>query len=365
MHIRPYAETDQAMWDAYVHNHNDATYCHLSQWKQVIEQSYGHKAHYLMAINEDGQMAGLLPLVHLKSLLFGNSLVSMPYLDMGGILADNPEAFQALLNEAQEIGKQLRADHIELRYNKPTPWLFPNSSAPDPSNSTNPTNPINLSSSLTPKVRMLLDLPESAEALMKSFKAKLRSQIRKPIKDGLKAKIGGIELLDDFYKVFSVNMRDLGSPVHSKKLIAIVLSRFSEKARVVAVYLDTRPIAASIIFGFKSVLQNPWASSLREYSRLSPNMLLYWTMIEYAFDNGFTTFDFGRSSPEEGTYRFKKQWDSNEAPLYWHSLQLRAAALDDQPNQKSKFKKAIDYWKKLPLPVANFLGPRIRKYISL
>ena len=156
MHIRPYADADQAVWDAYVLSHPDATYCHLSQWKQVIEQSYGHKTHYLMAINEDGQMAGLLPLVHLKSLLFGNSLVSMPYLDMGGILADNQEAFQALLTEAMKIGKQLRADHIELRHHKPTPWQYSN-----PTNPTNPINPINSINSLTPKVRMLLDLPKS------------------------------------------------------------------------------------------------------------------------------------------------------------------------------------------------------------
>jgi len=212
---------------------------------------------------------------------------------------------------------------------------------------------------------MLLTLPKSSETLMKSFKSKLRSQVKKPIKEGLKSKVGGLELLDDFYKVFSINMRDLGSPLHSRKLIKHVLEEFSEKARIVLVYKDSEPLACSIIVGFNDTLENPWASALRQYNRLSPNMLLYWTMLEYACENRYKYFDFGRSTPDEGTYRFKEQWGAKPEPFHWHFISLNGQPINEDTSEKSKFDKAIQYWQKLPVPVTKILGPMIRKHIGL
>jgi FemAB-related protein (PEP-CTERM system-associated) len=212
---------------------------------------------------------------------------------------------------------------------------------------------------------MLIELPESSEILMKSFKSKLRSQIKKPLKEGLKAKNGGLELLNDFYKVFTVNMRDLGSPVHSKTLIRNVLEEFRDDAKIVMVYKGSEPVACSLIMGFNDVLENPWASALRKYSRLSPNMLLYWKMLEYGCENGFKKFDFGRSTPGEGTYKFKEQWGAKPEPLHWHCISLNGRPKDTGLSEKSKFDKAIQYWQKLPVPVTRILGPRIRKYIGL
>ena len=215
------------------------------------------------------------------------------------------------------------------------------------------------------KTRMLLNLPESSEELMKSFKSKLRSQIKKPVKEGLKSKIGGLELIDDFHEVFLVNMRDLGSPVHSKKLIQNVIEEFSEKAKIVIVYKEAQPIACSLFVAFEDTLENPWASALRKYSRLSPNMLLYWTMLEYACDNGFKYFDFGRSSPDEGTYKFKKQWGAKPFPLHWQYISLDGKSIEKEISEKSKFDKAIGYWKKLPVVITRLVGPSIRKHIGL
>ncbi len=200
---------------------------------------------------------------------------------------------------------------------------------------------------------------------MKSFKSKLRSQIRKPIKEGLCAKIGGLELLDDFYDVFSVNMRDLGSPVHSKKLMQNVLEEFTGSAKIVVVYKGEEPVACSMIAGYKDTLENPWASALREYSRLSPNMLLYWAMLEYACDNSYDYFDFGRSSPNEGTYKFKEQWGAKAAPLHWHYISLNGQQLGEETSEKTKFEKAIWYWQKIPVPITKIIGPMIRKHIGL
>jgi len=185
------------------------------------------------------------------------------------------------------------------------------------------------------------------------------------MKEGLTSKIGGIELLNDFYKVFAINMRDLGSPVHSKRMLGNVLEEFPENSRIVIVYKEDQPIACSMVVGFKDILENPWASSLKEYSRLSPNMLLYWAMLEYACDNGFAYFDFGRSSPDEGTYKFKEQWGPKPMPLHWQYAILNGQPEDAGVTEKSKYLKAIGYWQKLPVWVTKIIGPRVRKHIGL
>jgi len=278
---------------------------------------------------------------------------------MGGILADDIEMEKALLSEAAKIANKLKANNIELRHTQPFTWKIEESSQSGLSCLKIHT------ATKSHKVRMLLELPDSSEVLMKSFKSKLRSQIKKPLKEGLKTKIGGLELLDDFYNVFSINMRDLGSPVHYKKIVKHVLGEFPEKSRIVMIYKDDEPLACSIIVGFRDTLENPWASALRQYSRLSPNMLLYWSMLEYASDNGFKYFDFGRSSPDEGTYKFKQQWGAKPTPLHWHYISLNNQPINEDTSEKSKFEKTIQYWKKLPVPVTRVIGPRIRKYIGL
>ena len=144
-----------------------------------------------------------------------------------------------------------------------------------------------------------------------------------------------------------------------------VLGDFSECSKIVAVYKDQEPVAAALVLGFNQVLRNPWASALRAYASLSPNMLLYLRMLEYACDNGYHTFDFGRSTTGEGTYKFKEQWGAAPAPLYWHYLSLDGKVPNPEGLGKGKFEKAIRYWQKLPLFVTKIIGPSIRKHISL
>ena len=366
VHIREIQSADASKWDAYVHSHPRATLYHLYGWRTVLEKAYGHKTCYLAATNSTNPVnssnstnpiIGLLPMVHLKHVLFGNTLISMPFFDLGGILADDEKTEQALLNHAIRLGKKMKASTIELRHAQPLSCL-------NSTNSINPTNPASVATRSN-KVRMLLNLPNSSDYLMKSFKSKLRSQIKKPMKEGLVAKIGGFELIQDFYHVFSVNMRDLGSPVHSSRLMKSVLDEFPKHARIVMVYGTHGPMACSLIMGFKDTLENPWASSLRQYSRLSPNMLLYWSMLAYACDNGFIRFDFGRSTPGEGTCRFKKQWGAQPYPLHWHYIFLKGHRPADAPDHRSRFESLVRYWQKLPVPVTRLVGPLIRKHIGL
>ena len=379
--VRLYQNSDKQLWDAYVMRHPDSTHCHLSGWREVIEKTYGHKACYLIAerscgtnnssnsINSSNAVVGLLPLIHIKSLIFGNQLVSMPFLNYGGILADNEETQIALLSEAVKLGQKVKASTIELRHLKPLTISVPptssDSSNPmNPSNSSNPSNPINCVTK-THKVRMLLQLPESSDELFKSYNAKLRSQIRRPQKEGMDAIVGGAELLDDFYKVFTVNMRDLGSPVHSKNLFREILNHFDQNVKIGIVTYKGQSVAAGMIIRFKNIIEIPWASTLKKYNQFSPNMLLYWSFLEYACKNGHQYFDFGRSTPGEGTHRFKEQWGAKPFPMYWHNIVLNGKPAGNNESEKSRYEKAIRYWKRLPLPISNMIGPYIRKHISL
>jgi len=390
MVIKPIQPPHTRAWDEYVKASPKANLYHLSGWQNIIEKTYGHKTYYLMATRDtDGaklsvrnyelsansyelnpdNIVGILPLVHLKHFIFGNILISLPFFDLGGILADNEDSGKALLSEAIKLAHELKANTIELRHVEPLPWLTESSQLTAHSSTERPQTAYELSAksytTKSHKVRMVLTLPDSSRELMKSFKAKLRSQIKKPIKEGLLSKVGGLELLNDFYNVFLINMRDLGSPVHSKNLMQNVLDKFPDTSHIVVVYKGKNPVACSMVVGFKDTLENPWSSSLRKYSRLSPNMLLYWTMLEYACDHGFQYFDFGRSSPDEGTYKFKEQWGAKPTPLHWHYISLHGKTISEETSEKSRFQNAIRYWQKLPVSVTKVLGPPIRKHIGL
>jgi FemAB-related protein (PEP-CTERM system-associated) len=354
---------DSILWDAYVSAHPRATLYHLSGWLQVVRKSYGHKVYSLAACERSGagagRITGVLPLVHIKHPLFGNRLVSMPFFDMGGILADSPEIGKTLLGHALSLARRVGASALELRHTDPIQLDGETSFR----SRLNPDSPI--CRTWSQKVRMLLDLPDSPEALLKSFKSKLRSQINRPLKGGLQIKSGGVELVDEFYGVFLENMRDLGSPVHSRTLIKNAVLEFSERARVFVVYQNRTPLAASLALGFNGMLMNPWASALRRFSHLSPNMLLYWGMLEHATQNGYAKFDFGRSTLGEGTFRFKEQWGAKPSPLHWQYIGWNAAGSENGSELSRRFELAAAVWKRLPLVVTRVFGPAVRKYISL
>jgi serine/alanine adding enzyme len=383
--------SDRKTWDDYVLGHPSGAFSHLWSVAEAIKIAYRHDVYFLMAMRASGAVnsfaaspeglhpggapgsdaagkipccngrqrpVGILPLVHIRHLLLGNSLVSLPFFDFGGMVCDDESAEAALLDEARRIGIRVGAKHIEIRHRS-----LPMENPSEPKAVDGAPNSIIRSH----KVRMVLQLPESSQELMKSFKSKLRSQITKAMREGLRLKIGGEDLLDDFYRVFAKNMRDLGSPVHSEGFIAAFLHGLPEQARVFAVVKDNRTLAASIAFAFKDTVMNPWASSLRAFSRLNPNMLLYWGMLEYACDNGFRIFDFGRSTPGEGTYRFKEQWGAKPVTSPWQLIAFNGRAPEGHGgiSESKAFRFAGEVWQRLPVGLTRVVGPHIRKYISL
>jgi serine/alanine adding enzyme len=380
-------------WDRFATDNASGCVYHLLAWKNAIARSYSHDTDYLIATSArnganasltraggpggvapdstgGGAVLGILPLVHIRHWLFGNSLVSMPFCDAGGVLAADGLVERMLVEHGLRGADSLKVPVLELRQYRPLACFddqeFCGEASPHGQREVRAVPGWRVSvATLGGKVRMLIGLPGSPDELMQSFKAKLRSQIRKPIKDGLTVKIGGVELLDDFYDIFAANMRDLGSPVHSRQFILQILLGFPERAKVFVVYGEGVPMACSMTLGFNGVLSNPWASSLRQYGRFAPNMLLYWSMLEYACQQGYATFDFGRSTVDEGTYRFKEQWGAKPAPLYWYRFSRESRPSSETTSESRWMIRASECWKRLPVRVTRILGPRIRQYISL
>ena len=349
MKIRIATPEDKSAWDAYVDNHPNAAPYSLFAWKNAVEEAYGHESCYLLA-EEDGTLRGVLPLFHFRIPLWQRNLVSLPFCDMGDILADNAEVRMALASEAVSLAQKRKVKSLEIRSGSEN--LF--------SGDYGWNVRVN-----TGKVRMLLRLPDSSEELWKGFKSKLRSQIRKAEKNGLTFSWGHTEALDAFYDVFSRNMHDLGSPVHSKKWFAKIIEHYGANARMGLVYCEDQPVGCGIILFTRHTVSIPWASTLREYNRMAPNMMLYWNFLKFAADTHKKTFDFGRSTPGEGTYRFKKQWGAIPEPLYWYCLTKIEIDQERRKPEASRRGRLALLWSKMPLSVANVLGPEIRKFISL
>ena len=326
----------------YLNTSDQSSLYHDYLWGEVIWKSFHQKTYYLICEDKDGSIQGILPLVHLKSLLFGNILVSMPFFNYGGVITKEETPRDLLIQEAIRIAKEKNCNYLELRQEMPLNNGF---------------------SVKTNKVSMRLCLPKSPEELWKSFPSKLRSQIRVPQKAGMSVRIGRMEELDNFFTVFSINMRDLGTPVYPLRFFRNILEGFPENTRICTVYQENMPVASGFLAGWKDKLEIPWASSLRQFNRMSPNMLLYWSCMAFACEQGYAIFDFGRSTVGESTFRFKEQWGALPVPLYWHFWMPRNKPVPDLTTKNPKYRIAISLWKRLPLPVTRFLGPRIVKNI--
>lgn len=324
-----------AEWDAFVDVATDASPYHRYRLRQLVRDVFDRDTYYFAA-RLGGRIGGVLPIVRLKSRLFGDFLVSLPYFNYGGVLAESASVRQRLLDRGCELARELGVAHLELRHRAPSFDSLP---------------------ARTDKVTMLLDLRGSPEELWKALSSKVRAQIKRPQREGAVGTHGGAELLGDFYQVFAENMRDLGTPVYPRRFFAEMLEAFPGNARLFVVRLADEPVAAAFVVGYRQTLEIPWASSLRRANSLGVNMLLYWNVLEFASQNGYATFDFGRCSVDSGTYRFKKQWGAQPLQLHWHYWLRDGGELPRINHANPKYEAAVAAWRRLPLAVANRLGP--------
>lgn len=335
-------DTPPPGWDRFAEAHPEGKIYHLGKWNQIISRTFGHSVKYIV-LKKAGEIAGILPLTEFRSRLFGQFAVSLPFINYGGPLLAEAELAGPLHAFLAEMRARNKYDYIELRFDSLRETALP---------------------SKRHKVTFFLDLPGDSEELWNSLKSKLRSQVRRPMKEEMTARAGGMELLEEFYRVFAMNMRELGTPVLPKVFFKNILENFPGNAFITVVYTRERQaVAASFLIGYKNVMEIPWASSLRDFNRLSPNMLLYWESLKLAIEKGCNRFDFGRCTPDSGTYRFKKQWDAREHPLCWAYVLPNGDKLPELNPENEKFALAIKIWTKLPLGVTKILGPQIIKNI--
>ena len=331
----------QQEWDRFVGSHPNASGYHAWNWRRVFEEAFGHETIYLAAREHD-EIVGILPLVMFRSRLFGHFAVSLPFVNYGGVCARDAEVADALVERARAIAVERRLAHVELRH---TARLLPHLPAREH------------------KVGMYLSLERDAARAWDAIDRKARNHVRKAEKSGLTTRAGGKELLDPFYRVFAHNMRDLGTPVYAIRFFERVLAAFPDSARVYLVDKGDVTIAGGITLAHRATLEVPWASSLRQYRPLCPNNLMYWRIIEDAIAAGWRTLDFGRSTPNEGTFHFKQQWGAEPRPLHWEYVLRDGGELPNLSPSNPRYRKAIDLWTRLPLPITNLIGPHIIRSI--
>lgn len=326
-------------WDEFLKQH--ATTYHYSVWLDVIKKSFGHDSVVLAAVDENGNILGGLPLTFFSSKIFGKFAVSIPFVNYGGVISIYFDIAIALIEKTQLICAEQKLSHMEIR-----------------------TMQVGLAqNALDKKVSMVLELPETDEILDKQLGTKLRAQYKKAEEYKPTYKVGKLGLLNDFYQVFSRNMRDLGTPVYSKDWFANILLSPEIKSAILIVYMDGKPVSAGFLVGNDIMLEIPWASTIQSANAKNANMWMYRRILSYAIAEGYQFFDFGRSTMGAGTYKFKKQWGALPYQHYWYYVLAGGNQKPELNPDNPKFKIFIYLWKLMPLWLTKIIGPPIIKHI--
>jgi serine/alanine adding enzyme len=309
------------------------------QWIEGLRHGFGHPTFHLVSRDMLGCWNGYLPIQLVKGPIFGRFLVSMPYVNSAGVWCTSELVQTALLDRAISLADELDVRYLELRSE---------SELPHPK----------LTFVRREKMHMRLKLPASIDELDKSFKSKLRSQIKKASENDLSIRWGGQELLGDFYHVFAINMRDLGTPVFHIHLFRSILGEFNGQAEMCVVEKQGKAIATALLVHDDGITEVPSASSLRQFNSTGANMWMYNQLLQRAIARGSHTFDFGRSSEGSGTYKFKSQWNAKPSPAIWQYY-LRKGSADDMRPDSSGNHRLIQIWQKLPVWLTRWIGPTI------
>lgn len=335
--INVLAKVDHSRWDAFVNNHPDATFFHLSGWQTVIEKAFGHKAYFLYT-EHDGQITGILPLVHINSLLFGNSLVSTAFCVYGGIVADNIASYEVLDAEACRLAQQLGVDALEMRHRerKHPEWPYKN---------------------LYVTFRKQLD-PDVEKNLL-AIPRKQRAMVRKGIDAGLTSVIDPD--VKRLHRAYSESVRNLGTPVFPKKYFRTLKEVFGAQCEVLSVEHDGKLIASVMNFYFRDEVLPYYGGGTELARELKGNDFMYWEVMRRAVEKGVKVFDYGRSKIGTGSYSFKKNWGFTPEPLFYEFYLIKATELPDINPLNPKYQFFIAAWKKLPLPISQFIGPFLSK----
>lgn len=330
---------EESIWDAYVQGAQDASFFHLSGWKSVLEETYGHHTFYLMA-TDGNDVLGILPLFLIKNRFFGKHVGSPP----GGICANDVITGQKLLEAAVELAEAEDADDLLLTGGTQV-WDG---------------DLITIQRHCTQR----LVLPPDPEQLWKRISRHKRKNVGKARRSGLAVTMGGREHLDFFYEVLSHKLRDLGTPVFDKRLLLNIMSEFPEETHILVVTQGDQKIGALLLFVLKDIVYAQWAASYQNFQHYRPNDILFWHMLSWACEQGYSCCDMGRSQWGSGNYKFKSLWGAETQPLYYQYFMRRGADIPDfglKVERVFTYRLALRAWQKLPIRIANIVGPYLRK----
>lgn len=306
-----------------------------------MEEVFGHNTYYILCASPD-KVLGVLPLIHLKSRLFGNILCSMPFLNFGGLVADTMEVERCLLDEAEKLSRKLGVDYTELRHMREIHHSLPQK---------------------THKVSMTIKLDNDPEVLWNNFSSKHRNELRKSFKNGLEFRVGKMDMLDDFYNVLSEGWRDLGTPIYNRYFFDKIVQELEEHIELTGVYHENTPIAVAFNGLFKDTVEGMWTYALPRYRHLRSNYFLYWKMIERACEAGFNIYHLGRSSKDSGNLHFKNKWNAFPQQLYWDFILHKKTELPSLDVDNPKYKMLIKTWQTMPVRLTQIIGPPIARSI--
>lgn len=334
--VRIATDSDFPDCDRFIDSCAEGTFFHLSGWQKNIAKTFGYKPYSLMVKNGEN-VCGILPMFLIKGLLSGKAMVSIPFSVYGGICADSSETAQLLLEEAKRITKEEGANYLELR-NKaisvnglPTKDLY---------------------------ATFIKELPQNKQDCLENLPRKCRAACRKGLSFGLEAKMG-IDRLKEFYDIYAVSVRNLGSPIFPFTFLENLARQFKENVTVLSVTYRNKPIASVLAFLYKNTIMPYYAGSLPKYFKYSPNNVMYLKLMEFGVENGYRYFDFGRSKKGTGSYDFKTFFGFEPQPLHYQYYLNKIDALPDTSSVSPKIKLAVTAWKKMPVWMTKIVGPRI------
>jgi FemAB-related protein (PEP-CTERM system-associated) len=328
-------------WDSYVTSHEKATFFHQLGWHRVLSTTFGWDCHSC-AVTREGRIRGILPLYRTRTLPLGHALVSLPLAVYGGICADDPEAEQALLAHARQLARSQRVRYLELRNQTELDGL--------------------LVKDLYATFRK--EIASDAEQNMASIPRNQRRMVRIGERSDLESRLGGGELLRDFYHVYSSSVRHLGTPVFPYALFENLLREFDHACRILGIFRGGQMVAGVMTFFYRDQVMPYYAGSLRDAVRYAVNDLMYWRLLCYGAEHGYRIFDFGRSKKGSGAYDFKRHWGFLPTPLpYQYDLVQQQTIPDLSPNNP-RFSLGIQLWRRLPLRLTQWIGPRLSRFFA-
>ncbi len=338
--VRGFEPRDARAWDEYVRSHPEGTFFHLAGWQEVLRRAFGHPSHYLLA-EAGGRIVGVLPLAHVRSLLFGNALVSTPFCVYGGIVASGAEAFAALEAAGCALAQRLGVDYLELRNRVRRHPQWP-------------------CKDLYVTFRKAID--PDPEKNMLAIPRKQRAMVRKGIKEELRAEADAT--VDRHYEMYSESLRNLGTPVFGKAYLQALRDVFGDDCDVVTILKGDRAVASVLNFYFRDEVLPYYGGGTGEARAVAGNDYMYWAVMERARERGCRLFDYGRSKRGTGAFDFKTHWGFEPEPLHYEYFLVRRREMPNLSPTNPKYGKAIELWRKLPLRLTQMIGPPVAKYLG-